>query len=258
MAKKTKTKKVPDNEKLLPKGLLFSDRDETNTETGFATDKADETAKAIYNYMVDNGSPGDVFYDAKGMSEEYGFDRDACHKDTPQSIADMFNTYAEIITKAINKPDCKPDDPANFYYTRVQLLNSCRRQTKKYLGIALPDLPTLTGTDYNRGMIDLVEWIESAKETVNGKAEDTKTKERIILKDFIKKHCDLSEKPDIDSKCEMLMREHRKDRIKLPLVKHKYRQGQRKLYYLEKLIKNWPDYRMTLTTLPSLKKSDNK
>lgn len=99
---------------------------------------------------------------------------------------------------------------------------------------------------------------EIEQKVSGGKAENTKTKERIALKDFIKKHCDLSERPDIDSKCEMLMREHRKDSIKLPLVNHEYRRGQTKLYYLEKLRNNWPDYRMTLTTLPPLKKSDNK
>ncbi len=99
---------------------------------------------------------------------------------------------------------------------------------------------------------------EQQPKPVSDNAGNTKTKERIALKDFIKKHCDLSERPDIDSKCEMLMREHRKDSIKLPLVNHKYRRGLTKLYYLEKLRNNWPDYRMTLTTLPPLKKSDNK
>ncbi len=99
---------------------------------------------------------------------------------------------------------------------------------------------------------------ETEQKVSGGKAENTKTKERIALKDFIKKHCDLSERPDIESKCEMLMREHRKDSIKLPLVSHEYRRGQTKLYYLKKLRNNWPDYRMTLTTLPPLKKSDNK
>ena len=108
------------------------------------------------------------------------------------------------------------------------------------------------------GAMEIIQDAYLSYEKSSGKAENTKTKERIALKDFIKKHCDLSERPDINSKCEMLMREHRKDSIKLPLVNHEYRRGQTKLYYLERLRNNWPDYRMTLTTLPPLKKSDNK
>jgi len=108
------------------------------------------------------------------------------------------------------------------------------------------------------GAMEIIQDAYLSYENSSGKAGNTKTKERIALKNFIKKHCDLSEKPDIHSKCEMLMREHRKDSIKLPIVNHKYRRGQTKLYYLEKLRNNWPDYRMTLTTLPPLKKSDNK
>ncbi|OGU60974.1 MAG: hypothetical protein A2X64_02925 [Ignavibacteria bacterium GWF2_33_9] len=80
----------------------------------------------------------------------------------------------------------------------------------------------------------------------------------ICLKDFIKRYCDLSEKPDIDSKCEMLMREHRRKAIALPLVPMQYRRGQRKLYYTDKLHNSWPMYRKTLTSLPPLKKSGNK
>jgi len=114
--------------------------------------------------------------------------------------------------------------------------------------------------EYDREILEIIrKMIAKMLNSDNGgNVGRTKIKERIALKDFIKKYCDLSEKPDIDSKCEMLMREHRKNQIKLPLVKHEYRQGQRKLYYLEKLIKNWPDYRMMLTTLPPLKKSDDK
>ena len=98
----------------------------------------------------------------------------------------------------------------------------------------------------------------TGEKTNGGNAGNTKPKQRITLKDFIKKHCDLSEKPDINSKCEMLMREHRIRRIKLPLVEAEYRKGQTYLYWLEELHNNWPIFRMTLTTLPTLKGSSNK
>jgi hypothetical protein len=137
-------------------------------------------------------------------------------------------------------------EPEEYFGTRHETLN-------EMISIDSKMIPTveaaMRATTRNR---------ETEQKVSGGKAENTKTKERIALKDFIKKHCDLSERPDINSKCEMLMREHRKDSIKLPLVNHKYRRGQTKLYYLEKLRNNWPDYRMTLTTLPPLKKSDNK
>lgn len=82
----------------------------------------------------------------------------------------------------------------------------------------------------------------------------------ITIKDFINKYCDLSEKPDIISKREMLLREDRQGRITLPVVgsKDSYRQGQTYLYYLNRLLNEWSNYRMTLTTLPPLKKSTNK
>ncbi len=89
-------------------------------------------------------------------------------KDTPESICDILNTYADLIFEAINRPDRKPADPKIFYDTRIQLLYTLRRSTKKDLDITLPGLPELAGTDYTRGLIDLSDWIESAKETVNG------------------------------------------------------------------------------------------
>ncbi len=94
-------------------------------------------------------------------------------KNTPESIAVTLNTYAEIITRALNRPDCKPDDPENFYYDRVRPLKRCRKNLKA-LGIDLLDVPTLTGTDYKRGTIDFIEWIEYAIETVNNGGEKPK------------------------------------------------------------------------------------
>lgn len=97
------------------------------------------------------------------------------------------------------------------------------------------------------------------KRTSTGdKARDRR--ERITLQQFFEDHCDLSKRPDIDSKREMLLREYRAGRIKLPLVgkKKDYRKGQTYLFWLDKLLDNWTTYRKTLTTLPPLKKSGNK
>lgn len=88
-------------------------------------------------------------------------------KTTQKSFAGSLNDMAESLTKAVSRPDCKPDNPADFYYTWVQHLKLVREQAKKYFGIVLQDLPTLTGTDYIRGMIDLVEWCESSAQIVN-------------------------------------------------------------------------------------------
>jgi hypothetical protein len=104
---------------------------------------------------------------------------------------------------------------------------------------------------------ELKRWIKEASTKRSSKVVDGKEK-RIKLKDFIKKYCDLSDKPDIDSKCEMLLRERRNKRIELPLVDINYRPGQRYLYRLDDLLSNWSNYRMTLTTLPPLKESANK
>jgi len=85
-------------------------------------------------------------------------------------------------------------------------------------------------------------------------------RQSITLQQFFKDYCDLSNKPDITSKREMLLREDRNGRIKLSLVGKKadYRPGQTYLFFLDELLNNWPAYRKTLTTLPPLKKSGNK
>jgi hypothetical protein len=95
-------------------------------------------------------------------------------------------------------------------------------------------------------------------------ANDTQQAKRpqITLQQFFGDYCDLSKRPDIDSKREMLLREHRKEKeeTKLPLVgkKKDYRKGQTYLFWLDELLANWTTYRKALTTLPPLKKSGNK
>lgn len=79
MAKKTKTEEISENHKPLRKGLLFSDRDETEPtydSTGEAigeigTKKAIDAAIEIGNYMEETGSHGDIFCDAEGVCKEY-------------------------------------------------------------------------------------------------------------------------------------------------------------------------------------------
>ncbi len=160
----------------------------------------------------------------------------------------------------INKPIDYTDleKPQEYYRSAKRcVLKLCRENT----GLK-PPVDFLPEDKPFSGLQSILLWcIQPAgteRETSSDNAGGTKTKERITLKDFIKKHCDLSEKPDVDSKCEMLMREHRNERVKLPLVKNKYRRGQRHLYWLDRLQDKWPTYRMTLTTLPPLKKSGNK
>jgi len=106
---------------------------------------------------------------------------------------------------------------------------------------------------------------EVSTKTEKDREDSTQTKtakrEQITLQAFFDDYCDLSKKPDIASKREMLLREGRKKNgIKLPFVKSKeeFRRGQTYLYWLDELLKNWTTYRLTLTTLPPLKKSGNK
>lgn len=102
------------------------------------------------------------------------------------------------------------------------------------------------------------------KQLIEDGQGETKTKpderQRITLQQFFKDYCDLSKRIDIDSKREMLLREYRKKKIKLPLVgtKKRYRKGQTYLFWLDNLLKKWPEYRLNLTTLPPLKKSGDK
>jgi len=91
---------------------------------------------------------------------------------------------------------------------------------------------------------------------------ETKSDKRqtITLQQFFNDYCDLSKRPDITSKREMLLREDREGRIKLPLVgkKKNYRKGQTYLFCLDSLLENWTTYRKKLTTLPPLKETGNK
>jgi len=102
--------------------------------------------------------------------------------------------------------------------------------------------------------------MESENDGQGGTKTEREKRERITLQQFFKDYCDLSSRPDIASKREMLLREHREERIKLPLVgkKKDYRKGQTYLFWLDELLNKWPTYQETLTTLPSLKKTGNK
>ena len=75
----------------------------------------------------------------------------------------------------------------------------------------------------------------------------------ISLKSFIAYYCNLSEKPDIQSKISLLHEYHRKNKIQLPELACPYRLGQHKLYFPDDLIRNWPLYCESMPTLPRLK-----
>ncbi len=173
--------------------------------------------------------------------------------DNPVELKDMIETYR----LHRYSPEFRLKNESHYKAARQALCDICSTYPKLNC-MTIPSAKDAT----NPTVQDFIDLEERAKEfqveLTRGKAGDKKQKQRITLKDFIKDYCDLSKRPDIDSKCEMLLREHRAKRIKLPLVRVKYRKGQRYLFYLDKLIKNWPTYRTTLTTLPLLKKSGNK
>ncbi len=93
--------------------------------------------------------------------------------------------------------------------------------------------------------------------TTSGKAVDKIRKQFLTLKSFIEIHCDLSAKPDVQSKVALLHEYNLKGKIKLPKLAHKYRKGQHKYYYVDDLKKNWPAYQEKMPTLPLLKVAGN-
>jgi len=88
--------------------------------------------------------------------------------------------------------------------------------------------------------------------TTSGKAVDKIRKQFLTLKSFIEIHCDLSARPDVQSKVALLHEYNLKGKIKLPKLAHKYRKGQHKYYYVDDLKKNWPTYQKKMPTLPPL------
>ena len=79
---------------------------------------------------------------------------------------------------------------------------------------------------------------------------DKLLKQPITLKSFIEIHCDLTAKPDVQSKVSLLHEYNRKQKIKLPRLAKRYKPGQHKYYYVEDLKKNWADYQREMPTLP--------
>jgi hypothetical protein len=72
---------------------------------------------------------------------------------------------------------------------------------------------------------------------------------------FMEKYCDLSGKPILDSKCEILYRRHREHKITLPKEAYKSGPKQTKYYYVDDLKENWESYEKIIPTLPPLKPS---
>jgi hypothetical protein len=91
----------------------------------------------------------------------------------------------------------------------------------------------------------------------SGKAGDKINKQFLSLKSFIEIHCDLTAKPDVQSKVSLLHEYNLKKKIKLPELAHKYQKGQHKYYYVDDLKKNWATYQRKMPTLPPLKQPEN-
>lgn len=73
------------------------------------------------------------------------------------------------------------------------------------------------------------------------------------LRSFIEIHCDLTAKPDVQSKVTLLHEYNRKKKIELPKLARKHRKGQHKYYYVDDLKKNWATYQQEMPTLPPLR-----
>ena len=91
-----------------------------------------------------------------------------------------------------------------------------------------------------------------------GQSGGYKNEEKLLtqpttLKSFIKIHCDLTAKPDVQSKVSLLHEYNRKSKIKLPKLAQRYKRGQHKYYYVDDLRKNWTTYQKEMPTLPPLR-----
>jgi len=78
-------------------------------------------------------------------------------------------------------------------------------------------------------------------------------RQSITLKNFINTYCNLSRKPVVESKVELLLKYNRKELITLPPLATTHRRGQSKFYYVDDLKSKWAEYQKKISTLPPLK-----
>lgn len=174
-------------------------------------------------------------------------------------INEMVSLY-EILDHDPNPPHGTPHNP-------LQLLKQQFRKQQRVIGKNQSPVHP-----YNQSVIDqvtgenqdgflkeylllaseMIHWAERL-ETEKPQAGAGKTAAPITIKNFIKVYCDLSGKPDIQSKVDLLHTYNRKKIISLPQLVSEYRKGQPKYYFIDDLIINWPDYQSKMTTLPPLK-----
>lgn len=86
-----------------------------------------------------------------------------------------------------------------------------------------------------------------------GEAGEKTNGQSITLKNFINTYCNLSRKPVVESKIELLLKYNRKKLITLPPLATTYRKGQSKFYYIDDLKSEWAKYQKIISTLPPLK-----
>jgi hypothetical protein len=177
----------------------------------------------------------------------------------------------EAIKPFLDVPEPTPAPGENTYLDNI-------RYQGRWAALRLRgNNPNLTRVPPTNELMEIYQWcIDNGAKSSSSKAgNDTQSQEkavhgkptgrgdkagakrdRITLQQFFNIYCDLSGKPDITSKREMLLREHREERIVLPLVgkKKDYRKGQTYLFWLDRLLDKWETYRDDLTTLPPLKK----
>lgn len=86
-----------------------------------------------------------------------------------------------------------------------------------------------------------------------GEAEGKINRQPITLKNFINTYCNLSRKPVVESKIELLLKYNRKKLIILPPLATTYRRGRSNFYYVDDLNREWAKYQKIISTLPPLK-----
>lgn len=160
-----------------------------------------------------------------------------------------FEKFEIVVDKVY---DCTPEAEQLLKQTVNSLdLAAIRSYLILDCGIQNPEL--LTSND----VIEILKrWLE--KKTSDGKTGETKQQPPfLVLRKFIEIHCDLTAKPDVQSKVSLLHEYNLKKKIKLPKLAQKYQKGQHKYYYVDDLKKNWPTYQRKMPTLPPLKQPEN-
>lgn len=86
----------------------------------------------------------------------------------------------------------------------------------------------------------------------NGHLQKNINRKKITLTEFMKTCCSIGNKQNLKSKTTYLHRLNQEDKINLPTIASDYRRGQSKYYFLDDLVKLWPDYSSKFPAIPVL------